>query len=73
MNSQWVLHNRTFWVNLITATSMFIALPELANILPESSVRYLLLVQAALNIALRFTSALRPVTLNKPTGDTTDG
>lgn len=68
MESKWILHSRTFWVNVVTGVSLFLALPEFADVLPAWSTKYLLLAQAALNIVMRFVSSNQPVTVTRDGG-----
>ena len=44
----------TFWVNVGTIVVIIIGLPEVTNILPEWTYRYLLAVSAVINVILRF-------------------
>jgi hypothetical protein len=68
MDSKWILHSKTFWVNAITALTAILALPELHRLLGAESLTFVVLAQSVLNIALRrFTS--EPVTLSKPDGE----
>ena len=48
-----MFQSKVFWINVITGLSLFLALPELQDVVPESALRYLLLAQAGLNIILR--------------------
>jgi hypothetical protein len=45
--------SKTLWFNILTGLSLFFALPELLDVLPAESVRWLLLAQAGINILLR--------------------
>lgn len=57
MESKPFWQSKTVWANAITGLSLFFALPELSQVLPAGSMPYLLLANAALNIALRFISS----------------
>ena len=65
MPSKWILTSKTFWFNVISGLTLFLALPELTAVLPTDSVRYLLLTQAGLNIVLRLMSS-KEVTVTSP-------
>lgn len=57
--------SKTIWANIIVGLSLFFAAPELVPVLPEGSERWLLLVQATLNILMRFISTTA-VSVSKP-------
>lgn len=53
------LKSKTLWFNLLTGVSLFLALPELVDVMPENGVRWLLLAQAGINIILRLITKTR--------------
>jgi len=59
-----IFQSRTFWFNLLTGLTLFLALPELQQVLPETSLQWLLLTQAAINIVLRLLTT-QAVSLSK--------
>jgi hypothetical protein len=58
MDSKWILHSKTVWVNVITALTVILALPELQKLLGPDALAITSLAQSVLNIILRvgFTS-----------------
>jgi hypothetical protein len=53
---------KTFWFNVLSGLGLFIALPELTSVVPPAYVRYVVLANAAINIALRYITT-QPVNL----------
>lgn len=48
-----VFGSKTIWLNLISFLLVVLALPEFISVLPVESIRYVALVSAVLNSALR--------------------
>ena len=48
-----IIESRTFWFNLITGVSVFLALPELQSLFGADALKYIVVVQSALNVVLR--------------------
>lgn len=48
---------RTIIVNVLTVATAIIALPEVTGLIPADGIPYLLAVQGAINIAMRFVTS----------------
>lgn len=58
------LTSRTVWVNVITAIVAFVALPEFQQVVGPDAIRYVVVIQAALNVVLRVITT-QPVSLSR--------
>ena len=62
MKPKAIWQSKTFWFNLVTGLTIFLALPELTAVLPDGSLPYVGLGIAGLNIILRYVTT-GPVSL----------
>ena len=49
-----IFASKTFWANVVSGAALFMATPELPDMLGPNAMRYTVLAQAGLNILLRF-------------------
>lgn len=56
MESKPIYTSKTVWMNVIVALSAFLALPELQNILGADALKWVVLTQSGLNVAMRLIS-----------------
>jgi hypothetical protein len=61
MKNVW--ESKTVWLNLITALSVILALPELQKLLGADALVYVSLAQSVLNVILRLVTT-QPVALS---------
>lgn len=66
LDKDWY-RSKTIWLNIIAGVSAFLALPELQHVLGPDALRYVVLVQAGLNIFLR-TITSQGITLTRKDG-----
>jgi len=67
---KWTVKSKTFWLNAVVLLSAIFALPELTAVLGEGALQYVVIVQSALNLVLRWIGGA-PLTLSKATADNT--
>jgi len=49
-----IFRTKTFWYNLLSGISLFVMLPELRDLLGPDTLKYVVLVNAGINIILRY-------------------